>query len=89
MSENTEMAALRQQIRELIEQKRAGKMEARMRELEKQREMDKLLMRMEIEKLATTVQHRERARDKDANEAGAGEGEGGGRQERAGDEGQG
>jgi hypothetical protein len=83
-SENAEMAALRQKIRELTEQKRAGGKEARM-----VREMDKLLMRMEIEKLATTVQHRERARDKDANEAGAGEGEGGGRQERAGDEGQG
>jgi hypothetical protein len=41
-SENTEMVALCQQIRELAEQKRAGEMEARMRELEKQRERDKL-----------------------------------------------
>ena len=39
-SENKEMAALRHQIRELIEQKRAGQMGARMRELEKHREMD-------------------------------------------------
>jgi hypothetical protein len=52
------MAALRQQIRELTEQKRTGGMKARMRELEKQREMDKLLMRMEVEKLKTKTHMR-------------------------------
>jgi hypothetical protein len=39
-NKNKEMEALRHQIRELIEQKRAGEMDARMRELEEQREMD-------------------------------------------------
>ena len=54
-SENAEMSALRQKIRELTEQKRAGEKGARM-----VREMDKLLMRMEMEKeLAWNVQHRE------------------------------
>jgi hypothetical protein len=54
-SENAEMPALRQKIRELTEQKRAGKKGARM-----VREMYKLLMGMEMEKeLAWNAQHRE------------------------------
>jgi hypothetical protein len=67
-NENKEMAALRHQIRELTEQKRTGGMEARMGDSWRSsgrwttssgRSIGWLLMRLEIEKLARTIQLKE------------------------------